>query len=461
MNEKLTLTELQLIIKDSLYLALPDFYWLVAEISEIKENYAGHCYLELVEKHADDRNVRARARAIIWNTRYRLLKSLFENVTGESLKTGIKILIRVKIDYNEIYGLSLIVSDIDPSYTVGEMAIKRQMILKRLEEEGVITMNKEHEFPFVPRRIAVISSATAAGWSDFSRHLRENHHGYVFYTALFEAVMQGAESERSITEAFDRIAENISHFDLVAIIRGGGSQSDLSWFDNYNIAYYVTQFPIPVITGIGHEKDVSVTDIVAFKALRTPTAVADFLINSVAEAEIRLTELGNRIADKSRSIITGYRDITAVFLSKLKPVAKLAIADQKELLSNRIMGILNIGKEYLTKAGFIPENLKSRLKISSASCVLSKKTYLEKSILDLMNYSVKTIENQKTKLTALENSLGILNPANVLKRGYTLTSINGIIIRSIQDAKKDDILETRLFDGKIKSRVTGKQYLKN
>lgn len=461
MNEKLSLTELQLIIKDSLYLALPDFYWLVAEISEIKENYAGHCYLELVEKHADDRNVRARARAIIWNTRYRLLKSLFENVTGESLKTGIKILIRVKIDYNEIYGLSLIVSDIDPSYTVGEMAIKRQMILKRLEEEGVITMNKEHEFPFVPQRIAVISSATAAGWSDFSRHLRENHHGYVFYTALFEAVMQGAESERSITEAFDRIAENISHFDLVAIIRGGGSQSDLSWFDNYNIAYYVTQFPIPVITGIGHEKDVSVTDLVAFKALRTPTAVADFLINSVAEAEIRLTELGNRIADKSRSIITGYRDITAVFLSKLKPVAKLAIADQKELLSNRIMGILNIGKEYLAKAGFIPENLKNRLKISSASCVLSKKTYLEKSNLDLMNYSVKTIENQKTKLTALENSLGILNPVNVLKRGYTLTSINGVIIRSIQDAKKEDSLETRLFDGKIKSRVTGKQYLKN
>ena len=461
MNEKLTLTELQLIIKDSLYLALPDFYWLVAEISEIKENYAGHCYLELVEKHTDDRNVRARARAIIWNTRYRLLKSLFENVTGESLKTGIKILIRVKIDYNEIYGLSLIVSDIDPSYTVGEMAIKRQLILKRLEEEGVITMNKEHEFPFVPQRIAVISSATAAGWSDFSRHLRENHHGYVFYTALFEAVMQGAESERSILGAFERIAENISHFDLVAIIRGGGSQSDLSWFDNYNIAYYVTQFPIPVLTGIGHEKDVSVTDIVALKALRTPTAVADFLINSIAEAEIRLTELGNRIADKSRSIISGYRDITAVFLSKLKPVAKLAIADQKEMLSNRIMGILNIGKEYLTKAGFIPENLKSRLKISAASFVLSKKTYLEKSNLDLMNYSVKTIESQKTKLTALENSLGILNPVNVLKRGYTLTSINGIIIRSIQDAKKDDILETRLFDGKIKSRITGKQHLKN
>jgi exodeoxyribonuclease VII large subunit len=322
-------------------------------------------------------------------------------------------------------------------------------------------MNKEHEFPLVPQRIAVISSGSAAGWSDFSRHLRENHYGYVFYTALFEAVMQGTETERSIIGAFERIAENIGHFDLVAIIRGGGSQSDLSWFDNYNIAYYVTQFPIPVITGIGHEKDVSVTDIVAFKALRTPTAVADFLINSVAEAETQLTELGSRIADKSRGIIAEHKDITTTFLSKLMPLAKLAVADQKERLSNRIMGILNIGKEYLTRAGFIPENLKNRLNSSSASFILSKRTYLEKNRMDLMNYSVKIIENQKMKLSALDNSLDILNPVNVLKRGYSLTSINGVIIRSVKDAEKNDVLETRLQDGKIKSRVTGKQYLKD
>jgi exodeoxyribonuclease VII large subunit len=247
----------------------------------------------------------------------------------------------------------------------------------------------------------------------------------------------------------------------VAIIRGGGSQSDLSWFDNYNIAYYVTQFPIPVITGIGHEKDVSVTDIVAFKALRTPTAVADFLINSVAEAETQLTELGSRIADKSRGIIAEHKDITTTFLSKLMPLAKLAVADQKERLSNRIMGILNIGKEYLTRAGFIPENLKNRLNSSSASFILSKRTYLEKNRMDLMNYSVKIIENQKMKLSALDNSLDILNPVNVLKRGYSLTSINGVIIRSVKDAEKNDVLETRLQDGKIKSRVTGKQYLKD
>lgn len=174
MNERFSLTELQLIIRDSLYTALPDFYWVVAEISEIKENLSGHCYLELVEKLPDDINIRARIKAIIWNKRYRILKPFFENITGESLREGMKILVRVKIEYHEIFGLSLIIYDLDPSYTSGEMAIKRQMIIKKLEEEGVFEMNKGLGFPILPQRIAIISSKTAAGYSDFVRHLKGN-----------------------------------------------------------------------------------------------------------------------------------------------------------------------------------------------------------------------------------------------------------------------------------------------
>src|SRR5450759_3338908 len=191
MTEKLSLTELQLIIKDSLYLALPDMYWVTAEITEIKENSAGHCYLELVEKYSEEKNVRARVKAIIWSNRYRFLKSFFENITGESLNKGLKILVKVKIEYHEIYGLSLIITDIDPSYTIGEMAMKRQLIIKRLEEEGVFTMNKEVEFPVAPQRIAVISSKNAAGYSDFINHLNGNSSGYVFYPFLIDTVMQG------------------------------------------------------------------------------------------------------------------------------------------------------------------------------------------------------------------------------------------------------------------------------
>lgn len=177
MNEKLSLYELQLIIKDSLYMALPDMYWVIAEISEIKENYAGHCYLELIEKLPDDKNIRARVKAVAWSNRYRFLKSYFENITGESLKEGLKVLIRIKVEYHEVYGLSLIISDIDPAFTIGELAIKRQQILKRLEEDGVLTMNRDLDFPLVPHRVAVISSKNAAGYTDFIDQLTANSFG--------------------------------------------------------------------------------------------------------------------------------------------------------------------------------------------------------------------------------------------------------------------------------------------
>jgi exodeoxyribonuclease VII large subunit len=453
MNDKISLTELQLIIKDSIYLAMPDMYWVVAEISEIRENYAGHCYLELIEKHPDDKNVRARVRAIIWSNRYRFLKSLFENATGEQLRAGMKVLVKIKVEYHEVYGLSLIISDIDPSYTAGEMALKRQLIIKRLEEEGVLMMNKELEFPFVPQRIAVISSSTAAGYTDFTRHLTENSYGYVFYTALFEAIMQGTETEQSVINALERISMKAGLFDVVAIIRGGGSQSDLSWFDNYNIAYYVTQFPLPVITGIGHEKDLSVTDLVAFRSLKTPTAVADFLIGSVSEAENYLNELSTQIAENTRNIIKRYMDITETFRTKLIPVARLAISDRKEELSNRIIGIINIGKEYIIRAGFLPKNLSLRLISSTGSYLLAKKTYTERNRLDLVSFTMNSLENTKNRLSGLENTLNILNPENVLKRGFTLTSRDGVIIKSAAEINVEDTIDTQFSDGKITSKV--------
>ncbi len=453
MADKLSLSELQLIIKDSIYLAMPDMYWVAAEISEIRENYAGHCYLELIEKHPDDKNVRARVKAVIWSNRYRFLRSLFENVTGEQLKSGMKVLVKIKVDYHEIYGLSLIISDIDPSYTAGEMALKRQMILKRLGDEGVLMMNKELALPFVPQRIAVISSASAAGYGDFIRQLKENQYGYVFYTALFEAIMQGNETEQSVIRALERISVNAELFDVVVIIRGGGSQSDLSWFDNYNIAYFVTQFPLPVITGIGHDKDMSVTDIVAFRSLKTPTAVADFLTGSVSEAEDYLNQLSTQIAENSRSVITRYRDITESFRAKLIPVARLAVSDRKEELSNRIIGIINIGKEYIIRAGFLPKNLSSRLISSSGSYILTRKTSLERDKLDLNNMTNKAIGNVKKKLDESGNSLKILDPVNVLRRGYTITSKNGEILKKSQGLQSEDIIDTLFSDGSVTSRI--------
>ncbi|HQB36648.1 MAG TPA: exodeoxyribonuclease VII large subunit [Bacteroidales bacterium] len=461
MDEKLTLTELQLTIRDSLYIALPDWYWVIAEISEIKENYSGHCYLELIEKHPEENDVKARIKAIIWNNRYSLLRAFFENITGESLKPGLKILVKTKIEYHEIYGLSLIISDIDPSYTIGEMALKRQMIIKKLEEEGVFSMNRELSFPLLPQRIAVISSGTAAGYSDFVKHLHDNSYGYVFYTALFESVMQGAETEKSVINSLNMIADHPDLFDVLVIIRGGGSQSDLSWFDSYNIAYYITQFPIPVITGIGHEKDLSVTDMVAYRPLKTPTAVADFLIDCVASAEAYLNEMSTEIAELSQSTVKEYLELIESYRLKLIPLAKLLISDQKENLSNRIIEVINFGKEFIMKARLRTENQKSRLLSNYSSFSMGKKTLIEKEKYELIKVTGNSLSKMMLKLDGLQNNLKILNPENVLKRGFTITSVNGRIIKNADSVSLNDIIETQFSDGKVGSRVLNKNINKN
>jgi exodeoxyribonuclease VII large subunit len=409
MMEKLSLTELQKIIKDSLYIALPNFYWVMAEISEIKENYAGHCYLELIEKQPDEKNTRARVKAIIWSNRYRFLNAFFQNTSGESLKEGMKILVRIKVEYHELYGLSLVISDIDPSFTIGEMALKRQMIIRRLEEEGVFTMNRELEFPVVPQKIAVISSEGAAGYRDFISHLKENSSKFVFYTALFETVMQGTETEQSVISALNRVADHPGMFDVAVIIRGGGSQSDLSWFDNYNIAYHVTQFPIPVITGIGHEKDLSVTDMVASQALKTPTAVADHLIERIADAEAGL--------------------------------------------NNIISGIYAITESVIDKNRSLLESFKMKMISGAGSIAAGMKTLIERHRSDLTKGTFYMLDKAKTKTTVLENTLGILDPENVLRRGYSITTLNGRLIKSAMETRIDDILSTRFSNGEIKSKV--------
>ncbi len=453
MTEKLSLTELQLIIRDSLYLALPEAYWVIAEISELKENSAGHCYLELIEKHPDEKNVRARVKAIIWSNRYRFLKAFFENSTGESLREGLKILVKIKVEYHELYGLSLIILDIDPAFTIGEMAMKRQLVIKKLEQEGVFSMNKELNFPIVPQRIAIISSKNAAGYSDFINHLRGNSFGYVFYSALIETSMQGIETEQGVISALDKIALNSHLFDLVVIIRGGGSQTDLSWFDSYNIAYHVTQFPLPVITGIGHDKDISITDMVANRSLKTPTAVADFLIESVADADNHIIEMSSEIIGSSKTIIEKNRNRIETSGNKLFPLTKIMLSVIKDKLSGKIIEILNIGKEYTFKAGLIPANQESRLTYAAKAFSSGKETVLRRNSQNLIAGTRNLLSMNNLMLKGLESILTLLNPENVLQRGYSITSINGLILKNSDKVEQNDLIDTQLYKGSLRSRV--------
>ena len=306
--DSLSLLELNALVRRSLEQCLPDEYWIQAELSDVRSNTTGHCYLEFIQKDPRSNSLVAKARGMIWNNIYRLLKPYFEESTGQLFTSGIKVLVKVTVQFHELYGYSLTVQDIDPTYTLGDMALRRREILQQLEAEGVLTLNKELEMPVLPQRIAVISSATAAGYGDFCHQLQHNSRGFFFYTELFPALMQGAQIESSVLDALDRVNRRLNDFDVVVIIRGGGATSDLSGFDTYLLAAACAQFPLPIITGIGHERDDTVLDSVAHTRVKTPTAAAELLINCMEEAAGRLEYLSARIQEGVDSL-AGYGEI--------------------------------------------------------------------------------------------------------------------------------------------------------
>ena len=286
-DHNLTLLDLQRMVRHTLESRFNEPLWISAEISELKVNRSGHCYLNLVEKGATDGAPRAEARAVIWRSAYTPMVSMFEAATGATLRAGLRVLVRVMVSYHEIYGFSLQIIDLDPRYTLGEVERRRRETIARLQDDGVWDMNRELELSRPTLRIAIISSDTAAGYQDFMNELRRSI--YRFKTTLFRSLMQGDAAEESIISALHAIAEREEEFDVVAIIRGGGSTSDLALFDSYLIATHVAQFPLPIFSGIGHDKDISVVDMVAHTSLKTPTAVATRLIE-MADYEMSTIE---------------------------------------------------------------------------------------------------------------------------------------------------------------------------
>jgi exodeoxyribonuclease VII large subunit len=274
---------------------------------------------------------------------------------------------------------------------------------------------------------------------------------------LIETPLQGTETEQGVIGALDQIALNSHLFDVVAIIRGGGSQSDLSWFDSYNIAYHVTQFPLPVITGIGHDKDESVTDMVANVSLKTPTAVADFLIDSVAGAENHIIELSSAIISVSSIIIEKNKNRIEASGIKLVPLARIMMSEVKDELSTKIIKITNIGKELIFKAGLIQANQKSKLSSAAKSCYSGMEMVIKRHDQNLRSGSLNFIGTNKDKLSGMVSTLQLLKPENVLQRGYSITSINGTILKKNNSIKIDDIIDTQLHEGSFRSRVTEKK----
>ena len=408
-EQTISLYELNNLVKQALRRHLPDTYWIEAELSDVRSNYSGHCYLEFVQKDTSGNNLIAKARGTIWSNVYKMLKPYFEEETGQAFASGIKVRVCVSVEFHELYGHSLTVVDIDPTYTVGDMIRKRREILRRLEEEGVLDLNKELDFPMLPQRIAVISSATAAGYGDFCNQLERNPYGLVFYPKLFPAIMQGERVEESIIAALDRIYAEMEHWDAVAIIRGGGATSDLSGFDSYDLAANCAQFPLPIITGIGHERDDTVIDSVVHTRVKTPTAAAEFLISCMYESALMLEDYTNRI-------------IGGVEVRMEREKHRL------ERLTERIPMTTNM---YLQRGHFKIETIWQRLETA------------------LQHKMIK----ETHRLSLLEHRVMAASPEHLLKKGYSITMLNGKAVTDASTLKKGDRIVTMLHQGKIESEI--------
>jgi len=350
-EENHSLSELLGQVKGALQKELPGQYWVIAEIMELRENR--HCYLELIEKSEENDSLLAKVRATIWASRYGMLRPFFETSTGSSLKSGIKILCKASVEFHPQYGLSLNITDIDPSYTLGDLARKKLEVIQRLRKEGVYDMNRELPFPLVPQRIAIISSETAAGYGDFMESITQNRHGFFFHTTLYPALMQGDEAPLSITSAMEKVFESESDFDCLVIIRGGGSKADMESFNQYDLAYFITQFPLPVITGIGHERDESVADMVAHLGLKTPTAVAEFLVDQLLAFEFKLSALLDRLSTSVRMRVQGDLNQLERYGGSIMHLSRGLLQQQSERLRQneqrlRRELVMNIEKSRLT-----------------------------------------------------------------------------------------------------------------
>ena len=389
-----TLRQLNLLVRDAVETSLADEYWVQAELAECREN-RGHCYMELVEKDEQSHTPIAQASAKCWATSWNLIRPHFERNTGQSLRAGMKVLLKVYAQFHETFGFSWIVTDIDPTFTIGDMARKRQEIIRQLKEEGIFDLQRELQLPLFTKRIAVISAETAAGYGDFCRQLEENEYGFRFEVTLFPAIMQGEQVEQSVVSALNSIYEQSQEliansqkpFDCVVIIRGGGATADLSGFDTLALAENVAQFPIPVITGIGHDRDESILDMVSHTRVKTPTAAAAFLIENLKHVADRINEARQRIPVLALQAVSNARH-------------------RVELTGNRLYVAID-----------------------------------------------RHITSQKHRLESITIQLKGFDPQILLSHGYSITLLNGRAVRDPSQLHPGDEIETRIEKGTFKSVV--------
>ena len=425
-----TLFELNNLVREVISSTLSEEYWVEAELSEVHE-VRGHCYMELIQKELFSNTPVAKASAKCWKNKWTLLREKFQKVTREGLKPGMKVLLKVYADFHEAYGFAWIVTDINPEFTMGDMARKRQEIIDTLKREGVFELQKELVLPQFAQRIAVISSENAAGYGDFCHQLADNPQQLKFYTHLFPAVMQGEGVEESVIGALNSINENIEKFDAVVIIRGGGATSDLSGFDTLRLAENVANFPIPIITGIGHDRDESIVDMVAHTKVKTPTAAAALLID-------HLNLVLERLLDAQAELIAAVRHRSELEQARLVR------------MSEKIPVLFSLVKTR--------QEQRIERHLANITAALNDKLSREHHRLSLIESQLgptllQQLTRENYRLQLLQQRLEALNPQRLLQRGYSITLCKGKVVRNARQLKAGDEIETKLANGKITSII--------
>ncbi len=428
MDAPIKLLTLNQLIKNTLENQLEPSYWVIAEIGEFKAGSGGHAYLDLVEKQGNQ--ILAKIRANIWSYTYRSLSANFTSVTGQQLRNGMKILAYVTVTFHEVYGISLNIKDIDPNFTLGERARQRQEVIDRLKAEGLLTLNKRYSLPIVPQKIAVISSATAAGYGDFINQLQHNPYGYAIQTKLYQANLQGSGGVASLLQALWLVEKQQEQFDALVIIRGGGAQTDLDCFDDYDLCAGISKFPLPVFTGIGHERDETIADLVAHTRLKTPTAVAEFILAGIRSYEEQLL---------------GHLKLMERTASQMLFVEDKRILEAESRLKGKISNILQLAHEQL-------KLLQSQI-LNHTGSRQKFETQRIKNLENLIQTQAKGYLNQaERQLNHLEKSIGQLDPRQLLERGYTWTEVDGNPVGTIE-VKAGQILTTYTRNKVIKSTI--------
>lgn len=428
--EAITLEQLNSRVRNLIMCGDTQNVWITAELSDVAQR-GGHCYMELLQKDDLGQNIVARSRAMIWSNKFQFIKAKFEESTQQRFTTGLKVMIQVTATMHAVYGLSLTINDINPEFTLGDLLRRRQEILNRLQQEGVINDNRTLQWPTIAQHIAIISAPEAAGYGDFINQLYNNSLNLRFNTRLFPAVMQGERSPQSIINALNLIANEQDNWDCVVIIRGGGATSDLASFENYDLALNIAQYPLPVIIGIGHERDITVLDYVANMRVKTPTAAAQWLISHNTETLEYIQSLATSITRAASDRTSGCHTQLSYLEGLIPSTAKMAIERHHATLQRSTLALSSIGSRIITP----------------------KQSQIDNISLMLQNHAQMKITRAKDNLNATRRLIDALSPQATLNRGYSITRVNGKVVSSITNINSGDKITTQLADGQITSTI--------